>query len=204
MSKIIQAASAIALAAATSSAFAWYGAPLCQPVVAPTQEQQQAMMEQHDQAIQEAFAARAHLAEQQTVNFGQFQPQHPGRHCFAQQPFAAMPPMPELGAHPEMPAMPEFGQYPSMPKMAFPSVPDSMQERIKEMDAYRAESLKRMEERRAAMQDMREQRRAIYPSHHFEHRMHNATPGWSMPATPCAAAPQQQAAAPTEQATTTQ
>lgn len=197
MSKIIQAASAIALAAATSTAFAWYGAAPYQPV-APAQqqqamaEQQRAMMEQHDQAMRDAFAARSQFAEQQLARSEQFQPQYRSHPGFAPAPFTNAPafpemaPMPEWRGYPEMPempTMPEFGQYPSMPETAFPSAPDSMQERIAAMDAYRAESRKHMEERRAAMRKMHEERRTLRQSNCFERCMHEAAPGEQTTAT---------------------
>lgn len=214
--KMIQAASAIALAAAASGAFAWYGVPYQPPVLTQEQqqamaEQQQAFMEQQTKAMQDAFAAQQKMAEAQMEQLKQFQAQYPVAPGFETLPvppapaFPEVPPMPELGqypAMPEMPAFPEFGQYPSFPAapdMAFPALPDSMQDRMKEMDAYRAESKKRMDERREAFKSMSEQRRAMRSGHSFGHPTYGMGPGMMG-----APAPQQQAAAPAQKDTATQ
>ena len=205
MPKLIQAASALALAAATTTAFAWYAAPYS----APTQEQhkamveqQQAMMEQQTKAMREAFEAQRKFAEQQIAQFQEMQAKQPALAPFPAHPFAAaptfpeVPPVPEFGQYPEMPKWPELGQFPSVPEMpsapAFerPALPESVQERIKEMDAYREQARQQSEERRAAMKNWSEQRRAMHPHH---------APG--MTALP---APQQQAAAPSAKSTAAQ
>lgn len=184
--KLIQAASAIALVAATTTAFAWYGAPY-QPV-APTPEQhkalveqQQAMLEQHDKAMREAFEAQRRFAEQQLAWADQNRPAWPA--------FPERPTRPEFGQYPdapEFPKMPEFGQFPAMP--------ESMDARRKEMDAYREQAKQRIEERRAAMKQWSEERRAQHPTRHLGEPLSRAYP---MPS-------QQQAQAPSEPATQTQ
>jgi hypothetical protein len=163
--KLIQAASAIALAAAATTAFAWYAAPY-QPV-APSAEQHQAMLEQHDKAMREAFEAQRRFAEQQMAWAEQARKSQPALE-FPAHPFAAMPDFPER------PAMPEFGQYPSAPEFPkrpefgqYPAMPESLDARRKEMDAYREQTKQRIEERRAAMKQWSETRRAQYPTRHL-------------------------------------
>jgi len=232
MSKLTQAASAIALAAATTTAFAWYAAPYQPPV--PTQEQQQAMaeqqkvmaeqqramIEQQNKAMQQAFAAQQQFAKQQAEQFQKSQTQVPGPNSgspFAEAPaFPEMPPMPEMGQYPsmpEMPKMPEVGQFPAMPEMPaapafeYPALPESVQARIKEMDAYREQAKQQREERRAAMKSWNEQRRAMNPHYGFGRPMAEGAPGMYPSVTPNALgapAPQQQATAPAAKATVTQ
>lgn len=183
--KLIQAASAIALAAATTTAFAWYAAPY-QPV-APTAdqhkaliEQQQAMLEQHDKAMREAFEAQRRFAEQQLAWADQNRPAWPA--------FPERPAMPEFGQYPEapeFPEMPEFGQFPAMP--------ESLDARRKEMDAYREQTKQRIEERRAAMKQWSEERRAQHPTRHIGEPLSRAFPEHPYPMMP-----QHQAQAPAE------
>ncbi|NEV62906.1 hypothetical protein [Thiorhodococcus minor] len=214
MSKMIKAASAIALAAATSSVFAWYAAPYQPPVMTQEQqqamvEQQQAFMEQQTKAMQEAFEAQKKAAEERMAKLQDMQGQYPTAPGFepfafpAAPAFPEMPQVPALGeypAMPEMPAFPEIGRFPAapaMPELAAPALPSSIQDRMKEMDAYRAESQKRMEARRAALKAMSEQRRAMRANRPFPYPTYGTAPGM-MPA------PQQQAAAPQDTQTSTE
>jgi len=170
MSKLIQTASAIALAAATTTAFAWYAAPY-QPVAPSAEqhkalvEQQQAMMEQHDKAMREAFEAQRQFAEQQMAWADQARqawPAVPAPSFAATPDFPAMPAMPEFGQYPnapEFPKAPEFGQYPAMP--------ESMEARLKELDSQREQLKQRIEERREAMKQWSEERRAQHPTRHI-------------------------------------
>lgn len=207
---MIQAASAIALAAATSSVFAWYAAPYQQPVMTQEQqqamvEQQQAFMQQQTKAMQEAFEAQKKAAEEQMAKLQEMQGQYPAAPGFdpfafpAAPAFPEMPSIPALGeypAMPEMPAFPEIGQFPAapaMPEFAAPTLPSSIQDRMKEMDAYRAASQQRMEERRAAMKAMNEHRRAMRANRPFPYPTYGMMP-----------APQQQAAAPQDKQTSTE
>ncbi|MFB1486046.1 MULTISPECIES: hypothetical protein [unclassified Thiocapsa] len=141
MSKRVQAASLIALAAAASSAGAWYNAPVA-PVMTPEMAEQQmqsisahyeAMAEQQNKAIEQAMAAHRQMMEQRAAELGRMPsgidsgfPELPPVPQFAQYPgMPEMPAMPEFGqipAMPEMPAMPEFGQIPAMPEM--PAMPE--------------------------------------------------------------------------------
>jgi hypothetical protein len=138
MSKLVQAASIVALAAATSTAAAWYAAPQA-PVMTPELAEQQmqaisahhqAVAEQHAKAIEQAMDARRRMIEQQFAHADRMPsgtewafPQVPE---FGEYPaMPEMPAMPELGqfpAIPEMPAMPELGQFPAMPEM--PTIPE--------------------------------------------------------------------------------
>ncbi|EXJ15200.1 hypothetical protein [Imhoffiella purpurea] len=180
-------ASVIALAAASTTASAWYALPpyAVAPAMTPEQqlevvEQQKAMMEQQAKAFEQAMEAQRQFAEQQADYFKPFA-QNPETLGFPGHPYGAapafpeMPPMPELGqypAFPEMPEMPEFGQYPEMPKAPefgkAPELPAAVQKRIEEMDAYRAQAKQRMEEKRAAFKQMSEQRRAMHPAPRFD------------------------------------
>lgn len=112
MSKLIQVASAIALATTTGALFA---AP--PQALGMTQEQQQAMVEQQSKAMEQAIAAQRQFIEQRAANFRPLT-----RHPFAaDHSFPEVPPMPEFGQYPnrpDMPPMPEFGQYPAMPEMS--------------------------------------------------------------------------------------
>jgi len=183
MSKLIQAASAIALAAATTTAFAWYAAP-DQPV-ASNVDQHRALVEQHEQAMREAFEAQRRFAEQQLAWADQNRPAWP--------------------AFPEPPAMPEFGQYPGAPEFPkrpefgqFPAMPESLEARCKEMDAYREQAKQRIEERRAAMKQWSEERRAAHPTRHLGEPLSRPFPEWTPPMMP-----QHQAQAPAESSTQT-
>jgi flagellar motility protein MotE (MotC chaperone) len=180
--KLIQAASAIALAAATTTALAWYAAPY-QPM-APTLEQHQAMMEQHDKAMREVFEAQHRFAEQQMAWADQARQSLPE--------FPAMPAMPEFGQYPsapEFPKMPEFGQYPAMP--------ESMDARLKELDSRREQMKQWSEERRAAMKQWSEERRAQHPTRHLGEPMSRAFHDRPYPM------PTHQAQAPAESSTQT-
>lgn len=180
MSKLIQAISMAALAAATSTAGAWYAAPFQAPAM--TQAQQPAAVEQ--------IAAN-------------FRPLT-GHPFGAGHAFPDVPPMPEFGQYPnmpEMPPMPEFRQYPAMPEMPAvpamgrerPVMPESFEARIKEMEARRAQAKQQMEERRAAIKSEQEQRRAQSAAHTFETgRGMNV----NAPCAPAQAVVPQQAAAP--------
>jgi hypothetical protein len=141
MSKLVQAASLIALAAAASSAGAWYNAPVA-PVMTPEMAEQQmqaisarheAMAEQQNKAIEQAMEAHRQMMEQRAADFARMPsgvesgfPEMPPVPGFARHPaMPEMPAMPEFGqipAMPEMPAMPEFGQIPAMPEM--PAMPE--------------------------------------------------------------------------------
>jgi hypothetical protein len=133
MSKLVQAASLIALAAAASSAGAWCTDPVA-PVMTPEMAEQQmqgisarheAMAEQHNKAIEQAMEAHRQMMEQRAADFARMPsgidsgfPQMPPVPEFAQYPaMPEMPAMPEFGEMPEMPLMPEFAQYPAMPEM---------------------------------------------------------------------------------------
>ncbi|QGU32400.1 hypothetical protein [Thermochromatium tepidum] len=175
--KLIQAASAIALIATTTTSLAWYAAPY--PATAPSAdqfkaliEQQQAMFEQHDKAMREAFEAQRQFFEQQRAWFDRNRP--------------------AWLASPEPPAAPEFGEYPKaseLPKRPelgqFPAMPDSLEAHRREMDAYREQVKQRIEEHREAMKHWIEERRAEHPSRHL------------------AKLPQHQAQAPVESSTQT-
>jgi hypothetical protein len=138
MSKLVQAASIIALAAAASSAGAWYNAPVA-PIMTPEMAEQQmqaisahheAMAEQQHKAIEQAMEAHRQMMEQRAADFARMPsgidsgfPEMPPVPEFAQYPgMPEMPAMPEFGQMPEMPAMPEFGQIPAMPEM--PAMPE--------------------------------------------------------------------------------
>ena len=141
MSKLAQAASLIALAAAASSAGAWCNTPVA-PIMTPEMAEQQmqaisarheAMAEQQNKAIEQAMEAHRQMMEQRAADFARMPsgidsgfPQMPPVPEFAQYPaMPEMPAMPEFGqvpAMPEMPAMPEFGQVPAMPEM--PAMPE--------------------------------------------------------------------------------
>ena len=152
--KLMHTVAALALAATTTTTFAWYAAPY-QPV-APGADPQ-TVMAQHDQAMRAAFEAQRQFAAQQMNQMPPppARPDFPARPAFAAAPeFPAMPPFGQYPAAPEFPPMPEFGQYPALP--------ESFEARRKEIDAYRAQAKQRMEERRAAMQHWREARRAAY------------------------------------------
>ncbi|UHD18017.1 hypothetical protein [Thiocapsa bogorovii] len=126
MSKLVQAASIIALAAAASSAGAWYNAPVA-PVMTPEMAEQQmqassarheAMAEQRNKAMEDAMDAHRRIMEQHAAAFDRMPSE-------AAPAFPGFPPAPEFGQYPamaEMPAMPEFGQYPAMPEM--PAMPE--------------------------------------------------------------------------------
>jgi hypothetical protein len=208
MSKLVQAASIIALAAAASSAGAWYNAPVA-PIMTPEMAEQQmqaisaqhaAMAAQQNKAVEQAMEAHRQMMEQRAADS-------------ARMPFgidsgfpetAALPEFGQIPAMPEMPAMPELGQYPAMPE--FPSVPDMqiaainefVKTRMEEMDAHRAKVQQGIQERRDAFKAMSEQRRAPHP--HAMERAHMAGLAPAMMShrdcAPKAQAPEQQAAAP--------
>ncbi|EGV19762.1 hypothetical protein [Thiocapsa marina] len=189
MSKLVQAASLIALAAAASSAGAWCNAPVA-PIMTPEMAEQQmqaisarheAMVEQQNKAIEQAMEAHRQMMEQRAADFARMPsgieagfPQMPPVPEFAQYPaMPEMPAMPEFGqipAMPEMPAMPEFGQIPAMPEMPampefgqIPAMPEFVKTRMDEMDAHRAKVQQEIQERRAAFKAESEQRRAEHP-----------------------------------------
>jgi len=201
MSKLVQAASIIALAAAASTAGAWYNAPVA-PVMTPEMAEQQmqaisarheAMAEQQHKAIEQAMEAHRQMMEQRATDFARMPsgiesgfPEMPPVPEFAQYPgMPEMPAMPEFGqipAMPEMPAMPELGQVPAMPEMPamtefgripeMPAVPEFVKTRMDEMDAHRAKVQQGIQERRDAFKAMSEQRRAQHP--HAMERTHMA------------------------------
>ncbi|RKT43279.1 hypothetical protein [Thiocapsa rosea] len=177
MSKLVQAASLIALAAAASSAGAWYNAPVAPVMTSEMAEQQmqaisahhEAMAEQQHKAIEQAMEAHRKMMEQRAADFARMPsgidagfPEMPPIPEFAQYPaMPEMPAMPEFGqipAMPEMPAMPEFGQIPEMP-----AIPEFVKTRTDEMDAHRAKVQQGIQERRAAFKAESEQRRAQHP-----------------------------------------
>jgi hypothetical protein len=189
MSKLAHAASLIALAAAASSAGAWYNDPVA-PVMTPEMAEQQmqaisaqheAMAEQQNKAIEQAMEAHRQMMERRAADFARMPsgiesgfPEIPPVPEFAQYPvMPEMPTMPEFGqipAMPEMPAMPEFGQIPAMPEMPtmpefgqIPAMPDFVKTRMDEMDAHRAKVQQGIQERRAAFKAESEQRRAQHP-----------------------------------------
>lgn len=209
MSKLVQAASLIALTAAVSSAGAWYNAPIA-PVMTPEMAEQQmqaitaqheAMAEQQNKAFEQAMEAHRQMVEQRAADFARMPsgiesgfPEMPPVPDFAQYPaMPEIPAMPEVGQMPEMPAMPEFGRIPEMP-----AVPEFMKTRMDEMDAHRAKVQQGIQERRDAFKAMSEQRRAQHP--HAMERTHMAGFAPSMMShqdcAPNAQAPEQQAAAP--------
>jgi hypothetical protein len=202
MSKLVQAASILALAAATSSAGAWYAAPVA-PIMTPEMAEQQmqaisaqheAMAEQHVKAIEQAMNAHQKMIDQQTAQFAQW-PAAPvagplAGHPFGTEPvFPELPPIPELGqypAMPERPSMPEFGEIPAMPEMPampefgqYPEIPDFA--RI-ERGAFPAapDFLKtRLEERdahRAKIQQATEERRAAFKAMSEQRRTQHPRP----------------------------
>lgn len=223
MSKLVQAASILALAAATSTAAAWYGAPHA-PVMTPELAEQQmqamsahhqAVAEQHAKAIEQAMDAQRRMIEQQFAQVDRMPsgtewaiPQMPE---FGEYPaMPEMPAMPELGqfpAMPEMPAMPELGQYPDMPEfqsfpaMQQPSAPEFMKTRLEQRDAQRAKFQQDIQDRRAAFKSMSEQRRAEFTHPMDRTRMAGYTPGMhpammsDKDCAPAAQAPEQQATA---------
>ena len=221
MSKLVQAASIIALAAAASSAGAWYNAPVA-PIMTPEMAEQQmqaisarheAMAEQQHKAIEQAMEAHRQMMEQRAADFARMPagidsgfPEMPPIPEFAQYPgMPEMPAMPELGqipAMPELPAMPEFGQIPERPAM-----PELVKTRMDEMDAQRAKVQQGIQERRAAFKAESEQRRAQHPRAMERTHMAGYAPHMHpamMPSHDCAPkvqAPEQQAAAPAPAAT---
>ena len=221
MSKLVQAASIIALAAAASSAGAWYNAPVA-PIMTPEMAEQQmqaisslheAMAEQQHKAIEQAMEAHRQMMEQRAADFARMPagidasfPEMPPVPEFAQYPgMPEMPAMPELGqipAMPEMPAMPEFGQIPERPAM-----PEFVKTHMDEMDANRAKVQQEIQERRAAFKAESEQRRAQHPRAIERTHMAGYAPHMHpamMPSHDCAPkvqAPEQQAAAPAPAAT---
>jgi hypothetical protein len=216
MSKLTQAVSIVALAAAASTAGAWYAAP---PAPAMTQAPQPAAVEQgatisrplanHPFGAGHAFPEVPPMPEfgqypamPEMPAFGQFpnRPEMPPMPAFGQHP--AMPEMPTFGQfpnRPDMPPMPAFGQYPALPEMPAmpfidserPAMPEAFEARIKEMEARRVQAKQQMEERRAAMKREREQRRALYVAHGFD-----AGRNANAPCAPAQAVVPQQAAAP--------
>lgn len=225
MSKLAQAVSIIALAAATSTAGAWCDHPNAHAMTPELAEQQmqaisaqhRAMAEQHAKAMKQAMDAQRQMMEQRSAQSAQMPagpqwafPEVPPVPEFGQYP--AMPQMPEIGqfpAMPEMPAMPEIGQFPAMPEFAAvqglqtPSAPESMKTRLVQRDAHRAQVQQGIQERRAAFKAMSEQRRA---AHQQSIAAHGAGLYPAMMATqdcaPKTQAPEQQAAAPAAAATT--
>ena len=191
MSKLIQAASILALAAAASTAGAWYAAPPQAPAM--TQAPQPPAVEQGTANFRpltgrpfgagHAFPDVPPMPEfgqypamPEMPAFGQFpnRPDMPPAPAFGQYP--AMPEMPAFGQfpnRPDMPPMPAFGQYPAMPEMPAvpamtrerPAMPEAFEARIKEMEARRAQAKQQMDERRAAIKSEQEQRRAQYAAH---------------------------------------
>ncbi|WP_296804680.1 hypothetical protein [Thiocapsa sp.] len=174
MFKLVQAASIIALAAAASSAGAWYNAPVA-PVMTPEMAEQQmqaisarheAMAEQQNKAIEQAMEAHRQLMEQRAADFARMP-------SGIESGFPEMPPVPEFAqypAMPEMPAMPEFGQIPAMPETPampefgqIPAMPEFVKTRMDEMDARRAKVQQEIQERRDAFKAESEQRRAQHP-----------------------------------------
>jgi hypothetical protein len=224
MSKLIHAASIIALAAAASSASAWYNAPVVTPEMAEqhmkaVSARHEAMAEQHMKGVDQAMEAHRRMIEQDAARFAGMPsgaehafPEMPPMPAFGQYPtMPEMPATPELGqypAMPEMPAMPELGQYPEMPElpsipgMQTPDAPELMKTRLEQMDAQRAKLQQEMQERREAFKTSSEQRRAAHRQAMerthlagYAPRMHPATLS-SKDCAPTAQAPEQQAAAP--------
>jgi hypothetical protein len=159
MSKLAHAASLIALAAAASSAGAWYNDPVA-PVMTPEMAEQQmqaisaqheAMAEQRNKAIEQAMEAHRQMMERRAADFARMP-------SGIESGFPEIPPVPEFAQYPvmpEMPTMPEFGQIPAMP--------DFVKTRMDEMDAHRAKVQQGIQERRAAFKAESEQRRAQHP-----------------------------------------
>jgi hypothetical protein len=209
MSKLIHAASIIALAAAASSASAWYNAPVVTPEMAEQHmkaesARHEAMAEQHMKGLDQAMEAHRRMIEQDAARFA-------GMPSGVDHAFPEMPPMPAFDRYPtmpEMPAMPELGQYPEMPEfpsiqgMQTPEAPELMKTRLEQMDAHRAKLQHEMQERREAFKTSSEQRRAAHRQAMerthlagYAPRMHDATLS-SKDCAPTAQAPEQQAAAP--------
>jgi hypothetical protein len=197
MTKLTQAASLIALVAATSSAVAWYPGPVVPLVAPPTPElieqqmqtifaQQEAFAEQQMQAMEQSMEAERRLMDRSHERFAPWSgPLAPLP--FADHPLAAVP------AFPEVPPLPEFGQYPDLPELGqlpahpelppvpefgkIPSMPDDLKSRLDEMDAHRAQVEKAIAERRAAVKVWSEQRRAHSPYAADPARMLSYAPG---------------------------
>lgn len=187
MSKLVQAASIIALAAVASTAGAWYNALPAPAMTSEMAEQRMqalsaqyhAMAEQHAKAMEQATDAQRRMMEQRAAQFAampsgfeSMSPEIPLVPAFASYPaIPEMPGMPELGqfpAMPEMPAIPELGLFPEMPDypgvhgMEGQSASEHMKNRLDERDAYRAKVQQEMQERRAAFKAMSEQRRTEF------------------------------------------
>jgi len=188
MSKLVQAASILALAAATSSAGAWYAAPVA-PIMTPEMAEQrmqaisahhEAMAEQHVKAIEQSMNMHRKMMDQQTAQFAQW-PSAPiagplAGHPFGTEPaFPELPPIPELGQYPAMPehlSMPEFGEIPAMPEMPpmpefgqYPEIPDFARIERRALPAAPEFLKTRLEERdahRAKVQQEAEERRAAF------------------------------------------
>ncbi|AFL75239.1 hypothetical protein [Thiocystis violascens] len=197
MSKLIQAASILALAAAASTAGAWYTAP--PQASAMTQAPQPAAVEQGAENFRpvtgrpfgagHAFPDVPPMPEfgqypvmPEMPAFGQFpnrpdMPPMPAFGQFSNRP--DMPPMPEFGQHPAMPEMPAFGQFPNRPDMppmpefgqypAMPEMPEMNRERPAMPEAFEAR-IKEMEARRAQAKQQMEERRAAMKSEQEQRR----------------------------------
>lgn len=218
MTKLTQAASLIALVAATSSALAWYPGPVVPVVAAPPtpeliEQQMQTIFAQHEafaeqqmKAMEQSMEAERRLLDRSHDRFAHW----PGPLAplpFADHPLAAVP------AFPELPPLPELGQYPDLPELgqlparpALPTVPEfgkipsmsgDLKSRLDEMDAHRAQVEKAIAERRAAVKARSEQRRAHSPYAADPARMLSYAPGIfpAMPA-PVPSAPAAPAAEP--------
>jgi hypothetical protein len=157
MSKLVQAASIIALAAVASTAGAWYNAP---PAAAMTPE----MAEQHAKAMEQAMDAQRRMMEQRAAQFAAMPsgPESMSPEIPPVADFASYPAMPEMPAIPELGPFPEMPDYPGLQGMQGPSAPEHMKTRLDERDAYRAKVQQDMQERRAAFKAMSEQRRAEF------------------------------------------
>lgn len=184
MKKILTLASAVALAAASVSASAWWGGP-CTPY-GMTQDQQQALAQQQTKAMERMMAAHRQRAEQmaaqqaQAVKRMQAQGMDPMAMGFpgTMDPRDNMGPMDpwdmSMPEYPTMPTMPEYPTMPTMPEpfptnMPQPPVPAFMQDRYAELEAYRARILEESKARHDKMTRRMAERRRKIEADRFTH-----------------------------------
>jgi len=170
MKKIVTLASAVALAATSLSAGAWWGVPCM------TQEQQQAMAQQQTKVREHMMATQRRLAEQMAARqtemakmaklirtqgvdpmTGGFSgtPDPLGTPLSSIDPWGAASPWGDMGMpeYPNMPAMPKPPSMPAMPEpfamdMPQPPVLNFMRGRYAELEAYRSKIMKESKARR--------------------------------------------------------
>lgn len=126
MKKIATIASVAALAVASASASAWWGAPYGS--YSMSEDQRQAMLKQQTKAMEQMMAAHRQMAQHQAQMVKQMQNRgidpmimgFPG----AMGPWSDMG-VPEFPATPDMPAFSQAPDFPTMPEIpAFGQVPD--------------------------------------------------------------------------------